>query len=44
MYNLCVIRVAVVLTAPIRWPALREHTKVPLSSNMVLMQDGGALS
>lgn len=34
----------VVLTVPMRWPALRAHTKVPAPCNMVLMTDWGALS
>lgn len=34
----------VILTVPMRWPALRVHTKVPVPCNMVLMQDWGALS
>lgn len=29
----------VVLTVPMRWPALREHTKEPVPCNMVLTQD-----
>lgn len=34
----------VILTVPMRWPAPREHTKVPVPCNMVLTQDWGALS
>lgn len=34
----------VVLTVPTRWPARREHTKVPVPPNMVLMTEWGALS
>lgn len=43
VWTVCVL-FQVTLTVPMRWPALRVHTKVPVPCNMVLMQDWGALS